>query len=154
RPVIFWTGLILTTLIVIAFVVLVVLTLTYLERKVLAHLQQRLGPMRVGFHGLLQAPADMMKLLVKEDLMPAGADKWVFRAAAYVAVIPVFLTFVTIPFAPKAVIQNLDLGLFYIVAISSLSSIGFIMAGLGSASKYPLLGALRMAAQLISHQLP
>lgn len=146
--------LVLRTVVVIAFTLVVVLALTYLERKALARLQQRMGPMRVGFQGILQAPADMFKLLVKEDLMPAGADKWVFRAAAYVAVIPIFLMFVTIPFAPDWVVQNLDLGLFYIIAVSSLSSIGFIMAGLSSASKYPLLGALRMGAQVVSYELP
>lgn len=138
----------------LGFVFNIVLVLIYLERKVLAHIQQRLGPMRTGFHGILQSPADAIKLLVKEDLAPATADLWVFRLAPYLVFVPIFMMFVTIPFTGSLVIRHLDLGLFYLVAFSSLSIVGMLMAGWGSDNKYALLGGVRAAAQLISYELP
>ena len=137
-----------------AFVLTVVLALTYLERKVLAHIQERLGPMRTGFHGILQAPADAIKLLVKEDLTPDSADRVVFQLAPFLVFVPVFMMFVTIPATATLVVQNLDLGLFYLVAFSSLHIVGLLMAGWGSDNKYALLGGMRSAAQLVSYELP
>lgn len=142
-------------LLVVANVVMVtVLVLIYVERKVLGHIQQRLGPMRTGFHGILQTPADAIKLLVKEDLTPAGADGWVFRLAPFLVFVPVFMLFVTIPFTGELVVRHLDLGIFYLVAFSSLHVVGMLMAGWGSDNKYALLGGVRAAAQLVSYELP
>ena len=137
-----------------AFVFTIVLALVYLERKILGHIQQRLGPMRTGFHGILQSPADAIKLLVKEDLTPASADHWVFQLAPYLVFVPIFMMFVTIPFTGELVVRNLDLGIFYLMALSSLHIVGMLMAGWGSDNKYALLGGVRAAAQLISYELP
>ncbi len=139
---------------VAAAVPLVVMVLTYVERKVLGRLQMRLGPMRVGPYGTLQAVADTIKLLTKEDLRPQTADRWTFELAPFVVVVPVFLALVTLPFTAEGLVRNLELGLFYIVAVSGLSIVGFVMAGWGSDNKYALLGAARAAAQLISYEIP
>ena len=133
---------------------LAVLVLTYLERKVIGRLQMRLGPMRVGPYGTLQSVADTVKLLTKEDLRPQTADRWTFELAPFVVVVPGFLALVTIPFTSDLFVRNLGLGLFYIVAVSGLSIVGFLMAGWGSDSKYALLGGVRAAAQLISYEIP
>ena len=136
------------------FIFSAVLVLVYVERKVLGHIQQRLGPMRTGFHGILQSPADAIKLLVKEDVTPTTADRWVFQLAPYLVFIPILMMFVTLPFTWELVVRHLDLGIFYLVAFSSLHIVGMIMAGWGSDNKYALLGGIRAAAQLISYELP
>ncbi len=136
------------------FVLTTLLILIWMERKVIGHIQQRLGPMRTGWHGWLQSPADVLKLLSKEDLVPRNADQWVYRLAPYVVFVPAFLVFVSVPFTNELLIRSLDLGLFYILAVSSLSIIGFIMAGLGSGNNYALIGGLRAGAQLISYEMP
>ncbi|MBI2911909.1 MAG: NADH-quinone oxidoreductase subunit NuoH [Chloroflexi bacterium] len=146
--------LLLRVLLMLFFVLNIVLALVWIERKLLGRLQQRIGPMRVGPHGLLQSPADAIKLLVKEDLTPRSADRWVFQAAPYVVFVPIFLAFVTLPFTGDIVIRNLDLGLFYFVAVTSFSIVGFFMAGWSSDNKYALLGAARAVAQLVSYELP
>ncbi len=133
---------------------LAVIILTYLERKVSGRLQMRLGPMRVGPYGTLQGVADTVKLLTKEDLRPQTADRWTFELAPFVIVVPVFLAFVTLPFTADLFVRNLELGLFFIVAVSGVSIVGFVMAGWGSDNKYALLGAARAAAQLISYEIP
>ncbi|MBI2886411.1 MAG: NADH-quinone oxidoreductase subunit NuoH [Chloroflexi bacterium] len=137
-----------------AFIFNTVLVLVYVERKVLGHIQQRLGPMRTGFHGVLQTPADAIKLLVKEDLTPTTADRWVFRLAPFLVFVPVFMMFITLPFTRELAVRHLDLGIFYLVSFSSLHIVGMIMAGWGSDNKYALLGGVRAAAQLISYELP
>jgi NADH-quinone oxidoreductase subunit H len=131
----------------------------WLERKIGGHIQLRRGPLHVGPHGALQSPADVIKLLTKEDLRPAAADRWVFPLAPYLVFIPVFLTFLVIPWGPLVPFQNLvlrplDLGLLYVVAIPAVQAIGMIMAGWSSGNKYSLLGAARYVAQLISYELP
>ncbi|MDO8672924.1 MAG: NADH-quinone oxidoreductase subunit NuoH [Dehalococcoidia bacterium] len=141
-------------ILVLSFVLFMVLFLTYFERKVLGHFQLRLGPMRVGFHGALQAPADAIKLMVKEDLIPDCADNRVYRFAPYVVFVPTFLVFMVIPFARDWVVANLDLGLFFIVAVPGLSIVGLFMAGWSSDNKYALLGAVRSVAQMVSYELP
>ena len=133
---------------------LIVLLLVWLERKVLARIQMRMGPMRVGFHGALQPIADAIKLISKEDILPAWTDKLVYWFAPIVVFVPAFLLWVTIPFGKNMVIRSLDLGLFFIVAISVLSVLGLIMAGWGAANKYAVLGGLRAAGQLISYEIP
>jgi len=113
-----------------------------------------MGPMRVGFHGTLQPIADAIKLISKEDILPAWADKLVYWFAPIIVFVPAFLVWVTIPFGKNMVLRSLDLGLFFIVAVSVLSILGLIMAGWGSANKYAVLGGLRAAGQLISYEIP
>ncbi|MGH2739904.1 MAG: NADH-quinone oxidoreductase subunit NuoH [Actinomycetota bacterium] len=127
----------------------------YAEHKVLAHMQARLGPMEAGrFHGWAQLIADGVKFIQKEDIIPSAADRWVFSLAPAVFVVPVVLLFVVIPFGPDLFSENLDLGLFFIMAVSAVSVIGVLMAGWASANKFSLIGALRAAAQLIAYELP
>lgn len=133
---------------------IMVLFLTWFERKALARFQMRMGPMRVGFHGTLQPIADAIKLISKEDILPAWADKLVYWFAPIIVFVPAFLVWVTIPFGKNMVLRSLDLGLFFIVAVSVLSILGLIMAGWGSANKYAVLGGLRAAGQLISYEIP
>ncbi len=132
----------------------VVMALIYLERKVLARFQMRLGPTRTGPMGMLQSVADALKLVGKEDLRPRGADPWVFELAVYFVFVPIFLMFVAIPFALDWEVRVLELGLFYVVAVSSVNIVGWVMAGWASDNRYAMLGALRAAAQAISYELP
>ncbi len=133
---------------------LTVIILTWLERKVIGRLQMRVGPMHVGPHGVLQGFADTIKLLTKEDVRPTTADRWTFELAPFVIVVPVVMAIVAIPFTADLFVQNLSLGLFYILAVSGLSIVGFLMAGWGSDNKYALLGGARAAAQLVSYEIP
>ncbi len=144
----------LRVILMLGFVLATVLVLIWLERKFIGHIQMRLGPMRTGYHGVLQSPADALKLLIKEDLTPASADRWVFQLAPLAVFVPIFLVFVALPFTGELLIRNLDLGLFYIVAVSSFSVVGLLMAGWASNNKYALLGGIRAAAQMISYELP
>lgn len=130
------------------------LALTWIERKFLGRIQMRMGPMRTGIYGLLQPIADTVKLLLKEDLMPAGADRWLYKMAPYIAFIPAVMAWVSIPFSRNLVVRHMDLGLFYIIAVSLLSIVGMVIAGWASANKYALLGAARAAAQMVSYELP
>ena len=133
---------------------IVVLSLTWLERKVLGRLQRRLGPTRTGPMGLLQPLADALKLILKEDIIPASSEKAIFWVAPIIVVVSAFMIWVTIPAAQGLVIQNLDLGLFYVIAFAVVGILGLVMAGWGSANKYGTLGGLRAAAQLISYEIP
>jgi NADH-quinone oxidoreductase subunit H len=127
---------------------------TWYERKIIARMQVRLGPTRTGPFGLLQPIADMLKLLVKEDLRPRTADVVTFEGAVFAIFVPAFLAFVAVPFTADYLIAPLPLSLLYLLAISGLSFIGFLMAGWGSNSKYALLGGMRAAAQLVSYEIP
>jgi NADH-quinone oxidoreductase subunit H len=131
-----------------------VIILTWVERKVIGRLQMRLGPMRVGPYGTFQGIADTIKLLTKEDVRPQTADRWVFELAPFAIVVPTLMAVVAIPFTADLFIENLTLGLFYFVAVTGLSIVGFVMAGWGSDNKYALLGGVRAAAQLISYEIP
>jgi len=127
---------------------------TYLERKISAFMQARLGPMRVGPWGLLQPIADGIKLLTKEDFVPEKADRWIFFFAPYIAVAAAFITFSVIPFGPDwAVITDINIGLLFVLAVSSVGVLALILAGWSSNSKYSLLGALRSSAQMISYEV-
>ena len=133
----------------------VVLTMVWLERKVLGRLQRRLGPTRTGPMGLMQPVADALKLILKEDIIPSSSEKAIFWASPVIVVISAFMIWVTIPAAPDAVLKNLgDLGLFYIIAFAVVGILGLVLAGWGSANKYGTLGGLRAAAQLISYEIP
>jgi len=130
------------------------LALTYLERKVIGRIQQRLGPTRSGPAGIFQAVADALKLLTKEDLRPTLADRWTFELAPFLVFVPIFLAFVALPFAHDWGIRFLNLGLFYILAVMSVNIVGWVMAGWGSDNKYALLGGVRAVAQMISYEIP
>jgi NADH-quinone oxidoreductase subunit H len=123
--------------------------------KMMAHMQSRLGPMEPGgFHGWFQNIGDAVKFIQKEDIVPAKADKWVFSLAPYVVVLSTFLLFLVIPAGPDLVISDLGVGIFYALAVSSISVVGILMAGWASANKYSLMGSLRAAGQLIAYELP
>ena len=133
---------------------IVVLSLVWLERKLLGRLQRRLGPTRTGPMGLMQPIADAIKLVLKEDVVPFESEKAIFWVAPLIVVTSAFMVWVTIPASQNAVIKNLDLGLFYVTAFAVIGILGLVMAGWGSANKYGTLGGLRAAAQLISYEIP
>jgi NADH-quinone oxidoreductase subunit H len=139
---------------VITLVAVWALYASYLERKISAFMQARLGPMRVGKWGLLQPIADAVKLLTKEDLVPEKADPYIFRYAPYISVAATFLTFAVIPFAPNwGVITDVNIGLLFVLSISSVGVLALILAGWSSNSKYALLGGLRSSAQMVSYEV-
>src|SRR4030095_12046166 len=139
---------------VVTLVALWVAYATYLERKISAFMQARLGPMRVGPWGLLQPIADGLKLLTKEDFVPDKADRWIFFFAPYIAVAAAFIVFSVIPFGPDwAVITDVNIGLLLVLAVSSVGVLALILAGWSSNSKYALLGALRSSAQMVSYEV-
>jgi NADH-quinone oxidoreductase subunit H len=150
----------------VAFILANAMYLQLMERKVLAHMQGRLGPMRTGWHGILQPIADAVKFIMKEDIIPAKADKWVFSIAPILMLITAFGAFVAIPFGPptdffgllshKAPlwVANLNIGVLYVLALSSVGTYGVIMAGWSSNNKYSLMGGFRSAAQMISYEIP
>jgi NADH-quinone oxidoreductase subunit H len=144
------------TVIVLGIVPMTALLLGYVFLlKMMAHMQSRLGPMDPGgFHGWYQLIGDGIKFMQKEDIMPADADRRVFALAPAIVVMSTFLVFVVIPAGPRLVVRDLDVGVFYALAVSSLSVIGVLMAGWASSNKYALMGALRAAAQLIAYELP
>ena len=132
----------------------IVLSLTWLERKALGRLQRRLGPTRTGPFGLLQPIADAVKLVLKEDILPSASDKAIFWIAPVIVVVSAFMVWVTIPITETIGIQNLELGLLYITAVSLFGILGLVLAGWASANKYGVIGGLRSAAQLISYEIP
>ncbi|MEB2308050.1 MAG: NADH-quinone oxidoreductase subunit NuoH [Candidatus Brocadiaceae bacterium] len=149
-------------LLVFGVVQLMVISMIWLERKIMAHMQVRLGPMRVGPHGLLQPIADGIKLLFKEDIIPEKASKLLFVLAPAMAMIPAMLTFAVIPFGDAVkilgykvdlVITDVNIGFLYIFGVSSLGIYGIVMAGWASNNKYSLLGGIRSSAQMISYEL-
>jgi len=139
---------------ILVFLLLNVLFLVYLERKVSAYIQQRLGPNRVGPRGFFQTTLDVIKLLGKEDIVPDCADKWLFRLAPIAIFIPTMMVFAVVPFGENMIAVDLNIGIFYFVAIASTTVMAFIMAGWGSNNKYSLLGGMRTVAQMISYEIP
>jgi NADH-quinone oxidoreductase subunit H len=135
-------------------VILLVTYVTLLERKFAARMQSRIGPYRVGPHGLLQPIADAIKLMMKEDIVPTAADRWVYNLAPVVFLIPCVLIFATIPFAPDLGLADLNIGVLFFLAVSSLEIVGLFMGGWGSNNKYALLSAMRAVNQIISYDLP
>jgi NADH-quinone oxidoreductase subunit H len=151
----FWLVLLLKTIGVMGFFLVVPLGIGYIEHKGLAHMQARLGPMEAGrFHGWAQLVADGVKFIQKEDVVPAAADRNVFSLAPAVAMIPYIAILVVLPLGDTVFAENLDVGIFFVLAMSSVSVIGIMMAGWSSANKFSLIGALRAAAQLIAYELP
>ena len=151
----FWLVLLLKTVAVMGFFLVVPLGIGYIEHKGLAHMQARLGPMEAGrFHGWAQLVADGVKFIQKEDVVPEAADRYVFSLAPAVAMIQYIAILVVLPLGNTVFAENLDVGIFFVLAMSSISVIGIMMAGWSSANKFSLIGALRAAAQLIAYELP
>ena len=140
--------------IVLNVVILLVTYVTLLERKFAARMQSRIGPYYVGPHGLLQPIADAIKLMMKEDVVPNAADRWVYNLAPLAFLIPCILIFATIPFAPGLGVADLNIGVLFFLAVSSLEIVGLFMGGWGSNNKYALLSAMRAVNQIISYDLP
>ena len=157
-------GLIVVKMAVVIGVLLALpIPLTWIERKIAGHIQQRLGPMRVGWHGLLQPLADGIKLLTKEDHIPTNADRFLFTLAPIIALVPPFAVFVVIPFGNSVTIfgteinlylADMNVALLYILAVAGIEVMGVILAGWASNSKYAVLGSLRTCAQMISYEIP
>jgi NADH-quinone oxidoreductase subunit H len=137
----------------LAFVALMGLFLIYLERKICAAFQQRIGPNRVGPWGLIQTIADFIKMMMKELITPRKVDRFLYNLAPYIVIICMFLTLAAIPFAPGLQGLDFDIGVFYLSAISSISVIGILLAGWSSNNKYSLIGGIRSGAQIISYEL-
>ena len=147
-------ALLVATVILLIVVTPVGLGGVYLERKLAGRMQNRRGPNRVGPYGLLQAVADGVKLLAKEDILQRGADSPLFRFAPYLVFLAAFAGFVVLPFAPGVIAADLDVGLFYFLALIALETVGIVMAGWSSNNKWSLLGAMREVAQVVSYELP
>ncbi|MFC2053644.1 NADH-quinone oxidoreductase subunit NuoH [Chloroflexota bacterium] len=145
---------VLGVLIVVIFVLIIDITLVWIERKVVARFQDRLGPNRVGPFGLIQPIADVVKLLIKEDTTPFGADRIIYNLAPILALATVLLIWAVIPFAPTLVGSEINVGVLFIVAVGSIGTLGILMAGWASNNKYALLGAFRTVAQVISYEVP
>jgi len=149
-----WIIPIIAPFIVLNVVIGLVTYVTLLERKFAARMQSRIGPYRVGPHGLLQPIADALKLMMKEDVVPTAADRRVFNLAPIVFLIPCMLIFATIPFAPGLGVADLNIGILFFLAVSSMEIVGLFMAGWGSNNKYAMLSAMRAVNQIISYDLP
>jgi NADH-quinone oxidoreductase subunit H len=149
-----WLVPFLAPFIVLNVVIGLVTYVTLLERKFAARMQSRIGPYRVGPHGLLQPIADALKLMMKEDIVPDAADRPVFNLAPVVFLVPCMLIFATIPFAPGLGVADLNIGILFFFAVSSMEIVGLFMAGWGSNNKYALLSAMRAVNQIIAYDLP
>jgi len=149
-----WLTPIIAPFIVLNVIVGLVTYVTLLERKFAARMQSRIGPYRVGPHGLLQPIADALKLMMKEDIVPRAADRHIFNLAPIVFLVPCMLIFATIPFAPGLGVADLNIGVLFFLAVSSMEIVGLFMAGWGSNNKYALLSAMRAVNQIISYDLP
>ena len=136
------------------FLLVMDIGLVWFERKMVARFQDRLGPNRVGPFGLIQPIADIIKLLIKEDIMPQGADKFIFNLAPIFALATVLLLWAVIPFAPTILGADINVAVLYIVAIGAVGTLGIIMAGWASNNKYALLGAFRTVAQMVAYEVP
>jgi NADH-quinone oxidoreductase subunit H len=147
----FWA--LIYVLIIFAGVSVAVMAMNWLERKALAHFQIRLGPMRVGPHGLLQPIADALKLMLKEDIIPAEADQFVFWVAPVIGLLASFTVYTVIPFGPSQAVSDMNIGILFMLGVSSLGVLGIVVAGWASNSHYPLIGALRSSAQMVSYEV-
>lgn len=150
----FWWHWLVFTIVIIVFVLAFVMGFIWIERRGMARMQARLGPNRTGPFGLLQPVADALKVLIKEDIIPERGDKIVHWLAPVVAFAPVLMIFAVVPFQDGALLADLNIGIFYVVAISSVAILGVFMAGWGSSNKYSLLGAMRNVAAVVSYEIP
>ena len=139
--------------VIFAGVSVAVMAMNWLERKALAHFQIRLGPMRVGPHGLLQPIADAIKLMLKEDIIPQEADQFVFWIAPVIGLLAAFTVYTVIPFGPSEAVSDMNIGILFMLGVSSLGVLGIVVAGWASNSHYPLIGALRSSAQMVSYEI-
>jgi len=149
-----WLTLLIAPFIVLNVIIGLVTYVTLLERKFAARMQSRIGPYRVGPHGLLQPIADALKLMMKEDVVPTAADRRIYNLAPIVFLIPCMLIFATIPFAPGLGVADVNIGILFFLAVSAMEIVGLFMAGWGSNNKYALLSAMRAVNQIISYDLP
>lgn len=140
--------------VLLVFALLTIMFLTWMERKVVAMVQARYGPMVTGPRGLLQPVMDGVKLIGKEDIIPAKADRWIFTLAPFIIFVPALLIFIPLPFGESLIISDFKVGLLYIIAISAVSPIAILLAGWASNNKYSLMGAVRAVAQDISYTIP
>lgn len=153
----FWLDLLSMLLVfgvIVAFISLAVLFLVWWERKVSAHMQVRFGPMRTGWHGWRQTVIDAIKLIQKEDVVPAKVDRAVFVVAPIVVFVAALAAYVCIPFGQGLIVRDLNIGILYILAVTTFTVVGLLMAGFGSNNKWSLLGGLRSAAQIVSYEVP
>jgi NADH-quinone oxidoreductase subunit H len=137
----------------VAFMSVAALVLVYAERKIAAHFQCRLGPMRVGWHGTLQSIADVAKLLLKEDIVPAKADGFLHVLSPILCVLAALLALIAVPFTPHLAIADMDIGILFVSAVSGFGVLGILVGGWGSNNKWSLLGSMRAGAQIISYEL-
>jgi NADH-quinone oxidoreductase subunit H len=145
----------LSSIAVLGFIIAMALFMIWFERKIVGHIQSRIGPLHVGkYFGWAQSFADTLKLFLKEDVIPSSADKLIFTIAPIVAFVSSFMVYVTIPFAGNLVAKDVNMGILYIFAVSSFATIGIFMGGWASNNKYSLLGAMRVAAQIVSYEVP
>ncbi|MBK5106635.1 MAG: NADH-quinone oxidoreductase subunit NuoH [Anaerolineales bacterium] len=145
---------VLGVVILATFVLIVDILLVWIERKIVARFQDRIGPNRVGPFGIIQPIADVIKLLIKEDIMPMGADKFIFNLSPIIALATVLLLWAVVPFAPTVIGADINVAVLYVVAIGSIGTLGIIMAGWASNNKYALLGAFRTVATMIAYEVP
>ena len=150
----FWWHWLLFTVIILVFVLSLVMGFIWIERRGMARMQARLGPNRAGPFGLLQPLADVIKVMLKEDITPTKADKIVHWLAPIVAFAPTLMIFAVVPFQDGALLADLNVGILYVVAVGSIATLGIFMAGWGSSNKYSLLGAMRQIAAMVSYEIP
>lgn len=150
----YWGHLGFFAVIILVFVLGMVMAFIYLERRGVGRLQIRLGPNRVGPFGILQPVADAIKVLIKEDIVPAKGDKWIHWWAPVVALVPVLMIFAVVPFQDGALLADLNIGILYIAAVSSVGVVGVVMAAWACNNKFSLIGAMRAVAQIVSYEIP
>jgi NADH-quinone oxidoreductase subunit H len=150
----FWSHLIIFIVILFVFVIFMAMGFIYFERRFISRFQIRIGPNRVGPFGLFQPVADVIKILIKEDIVPLNADKLIHLLAPIFAIAPAIMVFAVIPFQNGAALVNLNIGILYVVAVSSISIVGMVMAGWSSNNKYALVSAMRVIAQVVSYEIP
>ena len=150
----FWGHWVLFSLVTIVVIILMVMGFIYIARREIGRMQSRVGPNRTGPLGLLQALADVLKVLLKEGITPAAVDKPIYWLAPVVTLVPVFVVFAVMPFTNGGMLANLNIGVLYVVAISSITTVGMFMAGWGSSNKYSLISAMRVIASVVSYEFP
>lgn len=150
----FWWHWLLFTVIIIAVIIVMVMAYIYMARRQIGRMQSRLGPNRTGPFGILQPIADVLKVLLKEGIEPANVDKPIYWLAPVVALVPVFVIFAVVPFTDGGMLADLNIGILYVVAISSISTVGMFMAGWSSSNKFSLISAMRVVAAVVSYEIP